>query len=339
MGTSERNITVSIIIKAYNEEENIASCLKSALNALEGIEGEIILADGLSTDNTVEIAKKFPIKIVQLKDPSHRSCGAGPQLGYQVAKGEFIYILDAGMILEGPFIKKALEELRSRPSLGGVAGLVVEENIDSHISRVRSRRRRESVPGKVNLLAMGGLYRKAAIDSVQYFSNRNLYAFEEMDIGLRLSSAGWGLERLPIVSVHHYGHTENFFVILKKRWKSGYLQGSGQILRSAWGKKHFSHVIERQKHLLLTICLWMCVLASLILYPESILWAIFMLMFVLLLLVLVFRKKSLIYGILSFIHWQVGSTALLMGFFRPGIDPTIRIPYAEIKSTETIPKE
>ena len=42
--------TVSIIIKALNEERHIAAAIESALAALGGIDGEVILADGGSRD-------------------------------------------------------------------------------------------------------------------------------------------------------------------------------------------------------------------------------------------------------------------------------------------------
>ena len=48
---------VSIIIKALNEERHVASAIESALAALDGMEGEIILADSASTD-FVEISYK-----------------------------------------------------------------------------------------------------------------------------------------------------------------------------------------------------------------------------------------------------------------------------------------
>ena len=60
---------VSIVIKALNEEESIERCIKSALKSIKGISGEIILVDSISTDKTIEISKKYPIRILQLKNP------------------------------------------------------------------------------------------------------------------------------------------------------------------------------------------------------------------------------------------------------------------------------
>ena len=54
--------TVSIIIKAFNEESHIAGAIQSALAALAGIGGEVILADGASSDRTIAIAENIRLR-------------------------------------------------------------------------------------------------------------------------------------------------------------------------------------------------------------------------------------------------------------------------------------
>src|SRR6476659_2248742 len=76
-------VTVSIIIKALNEERHIEAAVRSALAAIGALDGEVILADSGSSDRTIEIARQYPIAIVQLAHPAERRCGIGPQLGYQ----------------------------------------------------------------------------------------------------------------------------------------------------------------------------------------------------------------------------------------------------------------
>ncbi len=88
---------VSVIIKALNEEANIARAIESALTAVETIGGEVILADSRSTDKTVEIALRYPVRIVRLVDSNERSCVL-LQLGFQEAR-EFVYVLDGDMRL------------------------------------------------------------------------------------------------------------------------------------------------------------------------------------------------------------------------------------------------
>jgi glycosyltransferase involved in cell wall biosynthesis len=105
--------TVSVIIKALNEERNIASAIESALAAVAGLDGEVILADAASTDRTIEIARQYPIKIVQLSNIKDRSCGAGGQLGFQYSRGRFVCFIDGDMQLHQGFLPAA-EALRSR---------------------------------------------------------------------------------------------------------------------------------------------------------------------------------------------------------------------------------
>ena len=57
---------VSIVIKALNEQAHIEACLSSALRSLQGIGGEVVLADSCSSDATVALARRYPVRIVQL---------------------------------------------------------------------------------------------------------------------------------------------------------------------------------------------------------------------------------------------------------------------------------
>ena len=114
--------TVSVIIKALNEERHIASAIESALAALEGTPGEVILADAASTDRTVEIARRYPIKIVQLNNTKERSCGAGAQLGFQHSNGQYLCLMDGDMQLHAGFLSAAIQFLEEiRPSPGSAA--------------------------------------------------------------------------------------------------------------------------------------------------------------------------------------------------------------------------
>ena len=106
----EAPIMVTIVIKALNEEARIARAIASALDALAASAqaglgaGEVVLADSRSSDRTVEIASGFPIRIARLADGVRRSCGIGPQLGYQYARGRFVCLIDGDMALDPGFL-------------------------------------------------------------------------------------------------------------------------------------------------------------------------------------------------------------------------------------------
>ena len=102
--TPERCL-VSVVIKALNEESGIVATIESALRAVSRVGGEVVLADSCSTDSTVELAMKYPVRIVQLVNANERCCGIGPQLGYQHSSGEFIYLIDGDMQLLDGFLE------------------------------------------------------------------------------------------------------------------------------------------------------------------------------------------------------------------------------------------
>jgi glycosyltransferase involved in cell wall biosynthesis len=90
---------ITVGIKALNEEQAIGEALRHALIAVAPFGGKVILADSGSTDRTVEIARNFPVKIVQLKNTAERCCGAAAQLAFQSTDTEFFYLQDGDITL------------------------------------------------------------------------------------------------------------------------------------------------------------------------------------------------------------------------------------------------
>lgn len=327
---------VSIIIKALNEEKNIARAVESSLRATQGMKAEVILADSLSADRTVDIASAYPIRIVQLLHREDRSCGVGAQLGYQFARGEFVYILDGDMELCPGFLERALEMLRRDPQLAGVAGQVEEMHTDNLEFRNRQSRKRKSMgDGEVDKLNMGGLYRRSAIKQVGYFTNRNLHSNEELELGLRLRAKGWRLLRIETPGIRHYGHTDNSMRLLLRRWRSGYVRGAGMLLRSAWGTDYLPGVLRHCVNPLMTIGWWTSMLVGLLL-PLG--WPVKLVMLVVLLtlpfLFMSVKKRSLMLGVFSVLTWNIFAAGLLAGLFNPMKPTDALIDAREFKQTK-----
>src|ERR1700722_11538071 len=189
--------TVSIIIKALNEERHIAAAIESALAALGGIDGEVILADGGSGDRTIELARRYPIKIVQLNNIRDRSCGAGAQLGFQYSSGRYLCLVDGDMQLHGGFLAAALQFLERNPAVGGVGGFVIDREISNLEFEQRTKRHDpDRRVGPVTRLNGCGVYRRSAIEAIGYLTDRNLHGGEELDLGARLHAGGWTLARI-----------------------------------------------------------------------------------------------------------------------------------------------
>ena len=84
-------ITISVIIPALNEEIHIAECLTAIINGTEK-PCEIIVADGSSTDRTVEIAKSLGATVV---NNAKVHAAGGRNLGAALASGDILAFIDA----------------------------------------------------------------------------------------------------------------------------------------------------------------------------------------------------------------------------------------------------
>lgn len=325
-------VTVSVVIKAYNEEPNIARAIDSAWNALGRLaqvgglsNGEVILADGGSSDRTVAIAIEHGARVAQLAGGVPRSCGIGPQLGYQYARGDFICLIDGDMALDPDFLPAALRLLQDHPQIAGIGGRVR----DVHVVNLEFKRRHlrgapDLAPGPVDRLNGGGLYRHRAIEDVGYFSDRNLHGYEEYDLAARLRAAGWSLHRLPIPAVDHYGHAIGGYRLLWRRIKTRYVDGIGEMLRAAIGQPHRRLVFADLPEIRLWLGVylgWLTATAIVIFAPGLTKLALLAGLAGLPILALGWRYRSPALGCYAFVSWSAHAFGMARGFLAPRVPP------------------
>ncbi len=120
--------SISVIIPAYNESDILGETLGN-LN-FSWINEIIVVNDG-SEDNTLEIAGKYPVKIIDLKN--NKGKGRAISEGLKEASGDFIMLLDADLgrtvqeadKLLGPLSSgRAQAVIANLPVKGGGIGLV-----------------------------------------------------------------------------------------------------------------------------------------------------------------------------------------------------------------------
>jgi glycosyltransferase involved in cell wall biosynthesis len=317
-GSTPPRCRVSIVIKAFNEEKNICAAIESSLAAVAEVGGEVVLADSYSTDRTVELASKYPIRVVQLAHAYQRCCGAGPQLGYQHSLGEYVYILDGDMRMLQGFLMPALAFLARHPEAAGVAGRVVELNRESLEYRERGLRSAAHLfSGEVDRLDGGGLYRRCAIEESGYFSDRNLHSYEEFDLAVRLRALGWKLWRLAVDAATHYGHDAPPYQLLMRRWRSGYICGLGELVRAAAGQPRMKLVLRgiRELRIYSAVLAWWLVLLTVPFWPLAApdLVASFAALAGAPVILMLWRKRSLAPALYSVASWCFHAAGLVRG--------------------------
>jgi len=104
-------VKLSVIITTFNEEVNVADCIRSALWA-----DEILLVDSFSADRTVEIAREFPVTVLQ-----REYFGSAAQKNWAIdrVQHDWVLIVDADERVSDDLAKEILALLASHPVANG----------------------------------------------------------------------------------------------------------------------------------------------------------------------------------------------------------------------------
>lgn len=106
---------ISVIIPALNEEGYISELLES-IEEQEFENYEIIVCDGGSTDNTVEISRDYDAKV--LKDDG-KGPGAARNKGAEEAEGEILLFIDSDVKLTHEKVFQEVEESLKKDNIVG----------------------------------------------------------------------------------------------------------------------------------------------------------------------------------------------------------------------------
>ena len=113
---AEKEVELSVVIPCLNEEETIGTCIGVALETIRrcGINGEVVVADNGSTDNSRKIAHAHGARVVTVIEKGY---GNALMAGINAAYGRYIVMGDADASYDFAEIPKFLEKLRSGNSL------------------------------------------------------------------------------------------------------------------------------------------------------------------------------------------------------------------------------
>lgn len=102
----------SIIIPVYNAEEYLDECINSALNqTMSKNEYEILLIDDSSTDNSLEIIKKYEDTNINLIiHEKNKGVSAALNTGLRIAKGKYVFTMACDDIIDEILLETCYEE-------------------------------------------------------------------------------------------------------------------------------------------------------------------------------------------------------------------------------------
>ena len=114
----ENNVTIVIVGK--NEEKILDKCFSSVTELTDNI----IYVDSDSSDKSIEIAKKYKIKIISIISENYfHTASLARSVASKEVKTKFIQFIDADMTIDKEWIKIAKEKLENDFNLAAVVGL------------------------------------------------------------------------------------------------------------------------------------------------------------------------------------------------------------------------
>lgn len=221
---------ISVIICAKNAEASLDRCLRSVRRISVK---EVIVIDGVSSDNTKRIALTHNVKIYS---DEGRGLGYARQLGAEMASGEYIAYIDADTELPSENILLTMRKELKRENWAAIHAQLIdpmehktywEKGEDFHERKIFNVSGEKKVLGTVVCLIRRGIILTYKFD--QFFSG----AAEDRDFYYRIGKQGHKIGASTAVA-YHYHRTSFEDFVKQKIW---YGKGNARI---AW--KHSNHI-------------------------------------------------------------------------------------------------
>jgi len=230
--------SISLIIPTYNNASTLKDCLES-IKKQSLQPDEIIIADGHSTDKTVEIAESFKCIIVY-EEGGTRAAACNVALG--VAEGDIIVFTDSDVIAKEDWLANLMDgfKVQHNVNVACVTGPNIEYPNESLFGNAVSAVYNTFLGGSwseqvksifkkeeryvQSAAGCNAAYRKEALNEVLPF-NENLLTAEDTDINFRLIEKGYFLYFNPEAIVYHQRpQTHKSFMKKSKKYAIGKIQ-------------------------------------------------------------------------------------------------------------------
>jgi glycosyltransferase involved in cell wall biosynthesis len=182
----KKALTLSIVIPAYNEEDQIERCLK-AISQQTIMPDEVIVVDNNSSDRTVEIVKKFPF--VKLLHETRQGLRFTRDTGVAAATGTIIGRIDADTRISEGWCDR-IREIFADDSIDAASGPCYYHDMPAKRTAFKAdrfiRRALFKADGKPILYGSNMVFRRTSWDKVSKKLCTEGQFFEDVDITIHM---------------------------------------------------------------------------------------------------------------------------------------------------------
>jgi rhamnosyltransferase len=214
-------VTASIVIRAKNEAGAIGETLERVFAQVGTPDLEVIVVDSGSSDGTLDIARQFPVRLIEIP-PRSFTYGRALNLGIAAARGEFVVALSAHSTpVDDRWLASLLDPFRD-PTIGAVYGrhrprsnATKLELFGMWLSGVTSTEPRRQESDMMFSNANGAFRRGLAL---QHPFDERLPGAEDLAWADWIERQGWAVYYQPLAAVYH-SHGEPLSHLLRRMAK------------------------------------------------------------------------------------------------------------------------
>jgi len=201
---THKAMKVSVAIPCYNQATFIGGVIQSVLTQSRPADEVLVVDDG-STDGSAAIVEQYPVTLVSHAE--NRGLSAARNTALERATGDILVFIDGDAVADADLVRVLLTGYGGNPLVAGVGGQGIEMSIHTLADRWRRAHASQGhgdTPKDVEFLyGLCMSFRTELLRAVGGFDVTLRTNAEDMDIGLRLTRAGYRLRYLPEARVYH----------------------------------------------------------------------------------------------------------------------------------------
>lgn len=246
---------ISIVIVSYNVREILVECIDSVRKALEGIDGEMIVVDNCSKDDTVSFLQTHCTDVRLIANQENLGFARANNQAIRQSESEYILLLNPDTVVYENTIRGCLYFMDAHPEAGGAGvRMLTREGNPAPESR-------RAIPTPwVAMLKMLGftrryymsdlpwdepcqievvsgaycLLRRKALDQIGLLDEDFFMYGEDIDLSYRMIHGGWQNWYLPYDIIHYKGESTQ-----KSSFRYVHVFYQAMLI---FFRKHYSHL-------------------------------------------------------------------------------------------------
>ncbi|OFY57107.1 MAG: hypothetical protein A2V50_05325 [Bacteroidetes bacterium RBG_19FT_COMBO_42_10] len=197
---------ISVIIALYNAENVIGRCLESVLRS-SFKDYEVIVVDDCSTDNSYEVAGRFPCRLFNL--PVNSGPARARNFGVEQSKGDILFFIDSDTELEKEAMGLINETFKQENDLAAIVGLPEKRSLGHGMASAYNALKNHYTLATAGRYCdyfttqVGAVRRKTFLDIGGFDSSFRGADVEDIEFGLRLPKGRTIIHKDVLVG-HHF---------------------------------------------------------------------------------------------------------------------------------------